>query len=167
MKNKGFTLVELMIVVSILGILGAIVLPQFSNSTQKASESAAKDMLHTIRGQIEMYKLDHNGLAPGYIGSATATTTVLENQLVGTSTVNGLARSSKTPADPYIHGPYILQMPQNPFNKLTTIKLVASSVTDFSTVADDSTGWLYQKETATFKINASGSDSESKDYVDY
>ena len=60
MKNKAFTLVELIIVVTILGILAAIVLPTFQGNVAQARESTAKSDLMTIRNQIEMYKLHHN-----------------------------------------------------------------------------------------------------------
>ena len=167
MKRQGFTLVELMIVVSILGILAAIVVPQFANSSQEAADSAAKNILHTVRVQIELYKMQHNGMAPGYVGSGTATNTELINQFIGTSTIAGVAKDVKIPADPFLYGPYLIKMPKNPFNELTTIKPVAASVTDFSTAVDEKTGWLYQKETGTFKINKSGSDVDEMAYVDY
>jgi len=112
--------------------------------------------------------MQHNNLNPGYFNvTFSATTTILTNQLIGTSQLTGLSQASKTPSDPYLYGPYLMQMPVNPFNNSSSIKLVASAVTDFSTVADNSTGWLYQKETATFKVNQSGTDSDGAKYTDY
>ena len=92
---------------------------------------------------------------------------VFANQLTGTSALTGAALASKTPSGIYVYGPYLMQMPVNPFNNLNTVKMVPSGTTDFSTVVDDSTGWLYQKETATFKINKSGTDSQGVSYVSY
>ncbi|MHC5089176.1 MAG: type IV pilin protein, partial [Planctomycetota bacterium] len=62
MKKNGFTLVELMIVVTILGILAAIVIPEFQGHASQSRESAVKSSLHTVRCQIELYKMQHDGL---------------------------------------------------------------------------------------------------------
>ncbi|OQY06003.1 MAG: hypothetical protein B6I25_04780 [Planctomycetales bacterium 4572_13] len=157
-----------MIVVTILGILAAIVLPEFQGHAAQSRESAIKSSLHSVRCQIELYKMQHNNLNPGYFNSTfSATPTILTNQFIGTSQLTGMSQTSKTPGDPYLYGPYLMQMPVNPFNNSVTFKIVSSGVTDFSTVVDDSTGWLYQKETATFKINKSGTDSDGASYVDY
>ena len=165
--KKGFTLVELIIVVTILSILAAIVLPEFQGHASESKESAAKSSLHTVRAQIELYKMQHDGLAPGYMGGIQATPTVLEYQFTGTSSITGMAVSSKTPSGSYVYGPYLMKIPANPFNNLATITMVSAATTDFSTVADDSSGWLYQKETEIFKINKSGTDSQGTSYVDY
>lgn len=167
MKRKGFTLVELMIVVAILGILGAIVMPQYANSSQQAADSATKSMLYTVRSQIELYKMQHAGLNPGYWGTVGITGTSLTNQFIGTSKLNGVSTSSTTPSGDYVYGPYLMKMPKNPFNSLSNIKIVSGSVTDFATAVDDTTGWLYQRETAIFKVNKSGTDSEGNAYIDY
>lgn len=52
--HAAFTLVEILIVVSILGILAAIVLPEFQNHQQHAKEAAAKENLRTLRQAIEI-----------------------------------------------------------------------------------------------------------------
>ena len=56
--RKGFTLIEILIVVIILGILAAIVIPQFTNASQDAKVSSAKTLIQTVRSQIELYKLE-------------------------------------------------------------------------------------------------------------
>ena len=54
--RRGFTLVEILIVVIILGILAAIVIPQFTNASQNARESSLQSTLQTLRSQIQLYK---------------------------------------------------------------------------------------------------------------
>lgn len=54
-NNKGFTLVELMIVVAIIGILAAIAIPQFANYRQRAFESAAISDLSNAKLDLESY----------------------------------------------------------------------------------------------------------------
>jgi prepilin-type N-terminal cleavage/methylation domain-containing protein len=168
MNRKAFTLIELMIVVSILGILAAIVLPILENSSQQAKEAAAGDVLRIMRSQIELYRFQHQGLVPGYMNGLQATTTVLTNQFIGTSSITGMTPPilSRTPVAPYVYGPYLEKLPTNPLNNLSTIKYVPSA-TAFSAAADKTTGWLYKKETAEFKLNWTGTDSQGKSYIDY
>lgn len=62
--RRGFTLIEILIVVVILGILAAIVIPQFTNASQEATESAIRSELQSIRGQIELYRVRNAGILP-------------------------------------------------------------------------------------------------------
>ena len=62
--KRAFTLVEILIVVVILGILAAIVIPQFTNASQEATASSLESMLQTIRSQVELYRVKNNGSLP-------------------------------------------------------------------------------------------------------
>jgi len=132
MKRSAFTLVELLIVVIILGILAAVVVPQFSDASGDAQLSSLTTNLQTIRGQLELYKLQHGGLYP-----AMAT---FSDQMTGTTDVDGATTGSD-------FGPYLQAIPNNPFSN-------ANDVT--GTVSTDGTkGWYYDQATGVFKANDS------------
>jgi len=57
-KQVGFTLIELMIVVTIVGILMAVALPAYQNHTQKARRSEAQQLMLDIVGKQEMHIID-------------------------------------------------------------------------------------------------------------
>ncbi|MEE2972875.1 MAG: prepilin-type N-terminal cleavage/methylation domain-containing protein [Planctomycetota bacterium] len=62
--KRGFTLIEILIVVVILGILAAIIVPQFTDAAQDANESSARSQLQSVRSQIELHRVQNNGAAP-------------------------------------------------------------------------------------------------------
>ena len=55
--SRAFTLIEILIVVVILGILAAIVIPQFTDASQQAMESSVVTQLQTLRSQIELHDI--------------------------------------------------------------------------------------------------------------
>ena len=63
-SEAGFTLVELLIVVIILGILAAIVVPQFGSSTDDAKSASLDTSLTHVRGAVDLYYQQH-GDYPG------------------------------------------------------------------------------------------------------
>lgn len=101
MMNKGFTLVEILIVVIILGILAAIVVPQFTEASSDAKLSNMTSNLQAVRAQLELYRLQHNDNYP-------AAATVVE-QLTGRTDQDGTINAAGA------YGPYLQQMPVNPF----------------------------------------------------
>ena len=57
---RGFTLIEIMVVVVILGILGALVAPQILGRAGEAKVTAAKSDIQSIGNALDLYKLDNN-----------------------------------------------------------------------------------------------------------
>src|SRR5919109_4266690 len=64
-SESGFTLVELLVVMLILGILAAIAIPSFFNQRDKAKDAEAKSAVRTAQTSMETYATDHNGQYTG------------------------------------------------------------------------------------------------------
>jgi prepilin-type N-terminal cleavage/methylation domain-containing protein len=64
MKSKGFTLIELMVVVVIIGILAAIAIPNFMSMRQRAQEASVKSNMHTLQVSAENYSTMCQGVYP-------------------------------------------------------------------------------------------------------
>lgn len=103
--NRGFTLVEILIVVVILGILAAIVIPQFTQASTEAKVSSLQSNLQSIRSQIELYKIQHNDLPP------VSDQTFVDEMTGFTDIARAVGTGSAFP-----FGPYLTKMPVNPFS---------------------------------------------------
>jgi len=94
-RRKGFTLIELMIVISIIGVLAAIAIPNFRQARQKSNQRACYANQKTILGALEMYNLDYG--SDFTIGDLSQLTTLAElKYLQGTPSDPGCKDPSKT-----------------------------------------------------------------------
>jgi len=120
-RKGGFTLVEILIVVIILGILAAIVIPQFTSASQDARKNSLTSQLQTLRSQIELYKLQHlDNLPTTLIGSSPAW-----DQLTNKSDNTGATGTTSA----YPFGPYLQSAPTNSLNGQNAMLVVAADQT--------------------------------------
>ena len=90
---KAFTLIEILIVVVILGILAAIVIPQFSKASEDAQSGNIQSQLRTIRNTIEIYRVRNNGTFP-FTATALAWTPLIGPDYLRAAPVNPRTNSS-------------------------------------------------------------------------
>jgi len=145
-RNRGFTLVEILIVVIILGILAAIVIPQFTEASNDARESALASDLQTLRSQIELYKIQHLELYPGDDDGDGAEDAAGDfvSDLIGRTDQDGTANASGA------YGPYLQNFPGNPFKDGDNTVKVES---DYTGRGSGDQGWHFNTTTGRISPN--------------
>lgn len=158
-KRKGFTLVELLIVVIILAILAAIIMPQFSAATDDAKQSAYDTNIANVRAAIDLYRQQHTS----YPGAATSTGATCVNgaavagavgepafmaQLKSYTNAAGLACTGTDPNE-FKYGPYLKDdLPQNPLGTVNTLVVVTAGVLGLASASGG--GWRFDSVTGEF-----------------
>ena len=138
-RRRGFTLVEILTVVIILGILAAIVVPQFTNASDEARRNSLGDQLRSLREQVQLYKIQHGDQPPPL--TATDWTALTQASTFLGQTV----------------GPYLSAAPRNHVNQFTEIAIVATEQNSGDPVSGTNIGFVYNPSTgAIWATNKAG-----------
>lgn len=131
-RRKGFTLVELVVVIMILGILAAVAAPKFLTTSAKATDNGIKQSLSVVRDAIELYAAENGGDLPG---------------------ADGNVATFKSDIDPYLRGN--ATFPKCPVGvKDDSVKMVAGAGA-LAGEAAPTESWAYGYETGEFIVNYS------------
>ena len=150
-KRNGFTLIEVLIVVVILGILAATVLPQFTASNSDAKESALIQNLQGMRAQIQSFKFSHEGKWPAQ--GATTSLAFRDAMLLSTDVKGVTGAPGTKPFGPYFVG----QLPPNPYTGGRGVQIVPDidAATPDESLMDGTeiVGWIYSPASGRLKAN--------------
>ncbi len=141
--SRGFTLVEILVVVVILGVLAAIVVPQFTQASSEANLNTLLGNLQTVRSQIQLYKVQHRDLLPGQ--------TTPGGDVTCDAFINALTEPGSVRAEPYLR-----EIPANPFiaddaaDDITIVNCMATGP-----YGGGHTGWWFNVATGDFRANDS------------
>jgi len=145
LRAKGFTLIELMIVVAIIGILAAIAIPRFAQMLEKSREGSTKGNLGSIKSAASIYYGDTQGIWPTTLSSVSsyAFSKYLDN-ISPVKVTGAFVAASTSPAGALVSS------------------TMASSVPN-----SGDTGWLYDSNFGNVYVNSTVRDSKAIPYSFY
>ena len=145
LKAKGFTLIELMIVVAIIGILAAIAIPKFAQMLEKSREGSTKGNLGSIKSAASIYYGDTQGVWPTTLDSHSA---------------YGFSRYLDNITSVKVTGAFVTGA-TSPAGALVT------NTTQSSVPTGTGTGWLYDSNLGSVYVNSTVQDSKGLPYSFY
>ena len=159
-KQAGFTLIEILIVVILLGILATIIIPQVRVSSDDAKLNSLKTNLNSMRDVIMLYYHQHSNTYPGGNSTAglpaasiAAAAGALEKQLTMYTRLDGKTSTKKD--ETFKFGPYLKSdaLPLNLFNNANDVLCDITTTDITAKVSDGSTGWKFYTKTGVLLAN--------------
>ncbi len=144
-KAGGFTLIELMIVVAIIGILAAIAIPKFAQMLEKSREGATKGTLGSLKASACMYYGDQQGVWPSTLN---------------TSQVYSFSKYMDSISAVHTTGFFVSGSPSPVGNKVTM-------TSQAQVPTGGGVGWLYDSTNGIVYVNSTVQDSKNVPYSFY
>lgn len=138
---RGFSLVELVVVIMILGILAAVAAPKLLQTSGAATDNGLKQTLTVVRDAIELYAADNGGALPG---------------------ADGAQATFKSDLAPYLRG----EFPNCPVGAQNNDVKMSSGATALSGAASPTEGWHYNYTTGEFIVNYSATSGDGATQYD-
>ena len=130
-SNKGFTLVELVVVIMILGILAGVAAPKLLDTSGTATDNGIRQSLAVVRDAVELYAANNAGSLPA---------------------CNATGSDFKASLADYVRGDF----PASPVGtKDNDVKGITGTTT-----ADDTTGWMFNTDTGEFICNSTATSND-------
>ena len=131
-RRDGFTLVELVVVILILGILAGVAAPKMFKTSAQASDNGLRQTLSVVRDAIELYSSQNGGALP---------------------TCTGTGADLRATLATYLRGPF----PKCPVGPVAAQNVDITPVTGATTTGDaaPTVGWKYNTQTGAFICNNS------------
>jgi type II secretory pathway pseudopilin PulG len=143
-RFTGFSLLDLMLVVVIIGLIAAIAIPRMSRGAAGASDTALSGNLAVLRDAIDRYAAEHNGTYP--------TVATFVNQLTTYTNATGGAQATKDTT--FCYGPYLRKIPPLPVG-------AAKGNTNVAAAAGTGVGWVYDATGGNVTPNTTGTETDS------
>lgn len=133
-EHRGFTLVEITIVMVIFAALAAAIVPRLTDSTNDAQQCAARFNIQVLRGQLEVYKTQNSGQLPPTLTDLTLPANV-DASSAGTGS----------------QGSDCFEIPPDAATGRCTVTL--TSANPIGSIMGTAGGWMYNSATGEIRIN--------------
>ncbi|MFH5803634.1 type II secretion system protein [Alienimonas sp. DA493] len=142
--RRGFTIIEGLIAVTLIALLAVTVLPQLHPDAAKGVDEQLRERLYVLRGQIELYRVQHENTLPGVTGP------LLEQLTRRTDRAGNVGEGGD-----HVFGPYLVggAFPENPVTGRSEV-LVVSEMSKQADPEDAVHGWIY--DVTTGELRAAG-----------